>query len=152
MSESCSVLLETSRFTIYRGMWQNASWAVRYLSREKFKVGIFNSMFFRCLIKVEINLLDQKEGITLQMLCVCNCGEAIQSPKVTLSAFYTFLQLHFTFKCKIKLYFYVKVDTRAHELFSQSKSFILRGTWYRYTLDTPTVPNQFRLSVQIRLV
>ena len=43
-------------------------------------------------------------------------------------------------------------STMALELLSQSKSFILRGTWYRYTLDTPTVPNQFRLSVQIRLV
>ena len=92
-------------YNLQSGMWQNASWAVRYLSREKFKVGIFNSMFFRCLIKVEINLLDQKEGITLQMLCVCSWGGAIQSqiPKVTLSAFYTFLQLHFTFKGKTLL-------------------------------------------------
>ena len=94
-------------YNLQSGMWQNASWAVRYLRREKFKVGIFNSMFFRCLIKVEINLLDQKEGITLQMLCVCSWGGAIQSQilKVTLSAFYTFLQLHFTFKGKTLLTF-----------------------------------------------
>ena len=123
-------------------MWQNASWAVRYLRREKFKVGIFNSMFFRCLIKVEINLLDQKEGITLQMLCVCNRGGAIQSQslKVTLSAFYTILKLYFTFLCKLKT-ISTCLCTRSNGLFwlfSYSITLFCKLIW-------------FILSVQIRL-